>query len=299
MSYKVTALVYSRRFGSPPRKQVIAYMADRASESGEGVFCSKATIAADTELCRTAVYKAINELLKMGVIVAAGKRRCRNGYTIIYDLDLDAIASLPHSVQPVCQADRSAARTRAPDTPVREADPHPSTRQTPTRPADGPKPSLEPSINHGGGDARERDGHIAQIEIFPPASKSDGPTFRERMLDAMGADPSGTVNTRPTSLGSRVDMTLAERWKTDLNLSEDTILAVVNETMAQKRDGPPTTFRYFTPAMQREAARQAEAPLQPANLNEGRHDRSSYADRREAAEAERFRRLIHAAARID
>ena len=31
----------------------------------------------------------------------------------------------------------------------------------------------------------------------------------------MGTDPSGTVNTMPTSLGSRVDMTLAERWKTD------------------------------------------------------------------------------------
>lgn len=68
---------------------------------------------------------------------------------------------------------------------------------------------------NSGGDARERDGHIAQIEIFPPASKSDGPTFRERMLDAIGADPSEIVNTRPTSLGSRVDMTLAERWKTD------------------------------------------------------------------------------------
>ena len=115
----------------------------------------------------------------------------------------------------------------------------------------------------------------------------------------MGTDPFRTEHAKPTRLGGVVDMRVAESWRSELHLSEATILAVINEVMAQKRDGPPNSFRYFDAAMQDAAAIMNQTSLQPANLNEGRHDRSSYADRREAAEAERFRRLIHAAARID
>lgn len=115
-------------------------------------------------------------------------------------------------------------------------------------------------------------------EILPPEAPAkawaDQSSLREQMLDAMGVDPSGMANARPTVLGGRVDMEIVGRWANDLGLSNATVLAVINETMATKRDGPPSTFRYFTPAMEREAARAAEAPLKPANTNE------AYASRR-------------------
>ena len=162
-----------------------------------------------------------------GAIREAGQRVCATGHTAVYELDLNAIAAMPEwrperRHNPVHPEPRSQ-RTPTPLTvrphpahreppPVHEANPYPSGRRTQTVLGT----ILEPSLNHDDDDdAREKREHIGQIEIIPPASRSDGPTFRERMLDAMGADPSGIVNTRPTSLGSRVDMTLAERWKTD------------------------------------------------------------------------------------
>ena len=62
----------------------------------------------------------------------------------------------------------------------------------------------------------------------------------------MGASRTGIVNARPTGLGGRVDMLIAEKWRLDLGLSESTILTVISEAMARKRDGPPSTFKYFT-----------------------------------------------------
>ncbi|MDO5643636.1 MAG: hypothetical protein Q4G26_14780, partial [Paracoccus sp. (in: a-proteobacteria)] len=138
---------------------------------------------------------------------------------------------------------------------------------------------------------------VAEIVDDQTSADPQIPTFREQLMDAIGANSSGIINGRPTSLGGRADMAVVSKWADDLKLSKATIITVINETMAHKRDGPPSTFRYFTPAMQREAARMAQPTLMPANSNEGHHDRPTASNRREAAAADRLGRIIDAAAR--
>ena len=126
MSHKVVTLVYSRSVGSAHRKAILAYMAERASDNGEGVFCSKGTIANETEIARSTVFKTIKDLVAEGVLIEMGHRSCRNGATVVYDLDLDAIRAFPEIA-------KEPAEKRVP--------------QAPTSPSAGPKPSLEPSLN--------------------------------------------------------------------------------------------------------------------------------------------------------
>jgi len=95
MSHKVVTLVCSRIVGSAAQKAVLTNMADKASDGGEGVFASKATIAAETEMGLTTVKRAINELLAKGLIIEAGQRACVNGHTVIYDMVIGAISDLP------------------------------------------------------------------------------------------------------------------------------------------------------------------------------------------------------------
>lgn len=139
----------------------------------------------------------------------------------------------------------------------------------------------------GGGSAQAR-------ETLPP-----DPTWREQLLDAMGVDPSGLIGPNGKVIGQRIDLDLSERWQRDLGLTCDAILTVIRETMAHKRDGPPSSFKYFTKAMQREAARSAECPLQPTPADEVNHDRPNARDRREAAAADRLGRILDAAARTN
>jgi uncharacterized protein YdaU (DUF1376 family) len=99
------------------------------------------------------------------------------------------------------------------------------------------------------------------------AGASDPPTHRESLIAAMGVDPSRPiVTTGGKSLGGAADMLEARRWA-ELGLSEAEQIAVIAEAMARKRDGPPMSFKYFTPAMQRFAADKAsaETPLTPIN----------------------------------
>ena len=140
MSHKVVTLVYSKRVGSAHRKAILAYCADRASDDGRGVYCSKGTIAEETEIARSTVFKTIKELVAEGVLIEAGTRACRNGHTVVYDMNLDAIRGYQD------------AATSPLNGPVRSvtsppAGPHQSAERTPTSPPAGPKPSLEPSLN--------------------------------------------------------------------------------------------------------------------------------------------------------
>jgi uncharacterized protein YdaU (DUF1376 family) len=86
------------------------------------------------------------------------------------------------------------------------------------------------------------------------------PTDREQMLAVMGHDPSGLTATGRI-VGSPGDMREAQRWQSDLGLTLAEILDVIRETMARKRDGPPTSFAYFRPAMQRRAGEKQAPPI--------------------------------------
>jgi biotin operon repressor len=160
MSHKVVTLVYSKRVGSAHRKAILAYCADRASDDGRGVYCSKGTIAEETEIARSTVFKTIKELVAEGVLIESGTRPCRNGHTVVYDMNLDAIRAYQD------------AATSPPAGPVRSATsppagPHQSAERTPTSPPAGPKPSLEPSLN------QEREAIASLALVAPEAAYPD------------------------------------------------------------------------------------------------------------------------------
>lgn len=98
MSLRVIALCRSRIFRTHTMKHVIKEMADRASDDGSGIWCSKQTLANDTGLSKDGVKKAIKELLALGLIEETGKRRYRNYYTKIYRIVLEEVELLPSVV---------------------------------------------------------------------------------------------------------------------------------------------------------------------------------------------------------
>lgn len=120
----------------------------------------------------------------------------------------------------------------------------------------------------GGGDGNTR----ARTREPPPRDASaKAQTFREALLVAMGADPvSGLTGPNGKMIGTQVDMIEADRWVSDLGLTESECIAQVVAVMASKRDGPPNGFNYFTPAMIRLAGAKLAPPIHVDAG--GRHD---------------------------
>lgn len=97
MSNFCVTLVQRRRVGSSTKKSVLVYLADRASDDGSGIWTSKAHIAADTELSKRSVQNAMADLEREGLIKKIGKRKCQNGFTFEYQMDLEAVEALPNT----------------------------------------------------------------------------------------------------------------------------------------------------------------------------------------------------------
>lgn len=95
MSNEVSAIAQKRKAGSPAKKLVLMYLADRASDDGSGVWTSKAHIAADTELSKRTVQNAMNDFEEMGLIEKTGKKPCQHGFTYEYRIDISVLRSLP------------------------------------------------------------------------------------------------------------------------------------------------------------------------------------------------------------
>ena len=116
------------------------------------------------------------------------------------------------------------------------------------------------SRDSGGGGARApARGAVPPDSTCNPAELSE----REEALVAMGHDPTGvTANGR--IVGGLVDMEEKRRWRDELGLTNDQQISVIREIVAGKRDGPPVSFRYFTPAMRRLASELKRESLQPA-----------------------------------
>lgn len=99
MSKHVVSLVYSRKAGSLLRKAVLAYMADVANHDGTGVWSSKQRIADEIEASKKGVRECIKSLVADGILSEVGQRKCMNGYTIEYAINLDVVSALepmPH-----------------------------------------------------------------------------------------------------------------------------------------------------------------------------------------------------------
>jgi hypothetical protein len=144
MSHKVTTLVFSRILGSAVRKGVLSYMADRASDDGRGVWCAKQTIADETEFGRSTVIRTCNEFVAEGLLLVTGGRKCSNGFTVEYALNIDAIRALPviqkkrKGSQGGTSPDRDPSRSGTPPVPERH----------PTRPGAGPQDVPQRDPNH-------------------------------------------------------------------------------------------------------------------------------------------------------
>jgi hypothetical protein len=95
MSNKVSTLVYSKLTGSMARKGILGYMADKASDDGSGIWCSKQTIAAEVECSKQTVITTMRGLVADGLITEVGQRKARNGYTVEYRIELAAVRKLP------------------------------------------------------------------------------------------------------------------------------------------------------------------------------------------------------------
>jgi hypothetical protein len=95
MSRLVATLVYSKRVGSMARKAVLAYCADRASDDGTGIWCSKVRIAEEVECSKQTVIDTLRALVAEGLMSEVGRRKCVSGFTVEYALNLSAIRALP------------------------------------------------------------------------------------------------------------------------------------------------------------------------------------------------------------
>lgn len=100
MSWKVANLCADRIFGSAARKQIIMFLADKASDDGSGIWCSKGTIQRHTELGESTVKRTITDFLREGILIETGRRPCKNGFTMIYRIVLDRVTALESSAEP-------------------------------------------------------------------------------------------------------------------------------------------------------------------------------------------------------
>ncbi|MCP4207669.1 MAG: hypothetical protein GY767_11560 [Shimia sp.] len=100
MSWRIANECAERRFGSAARKQIIMFLADKASDDGSGIWCSKGTIQRHTELGESTVKRTINDFLQEGILIQTGQRRCQNGYTVIYRIVLDGVSQLESTAEP-------------------------------------------------------------------------------------------------------------------------------------------------------------------------------------------------------
>jgi len=101
MSWRVANICADRIFGSPVRKQIIMFLADKASDDGSGIYCSKGTVQRHTELGASTVKRTIGDFIQEGILVETGQiRRCTNGYTVVYRMDLSAVGALERISEP-------------------------------------------------------------------------------------------------------------------------------------------------------------------------------------------------------
>jgi hypothetical protein len=180
MSWKIANLCADRIFGSAARKQIIMFLADKASDDGSGIWCSKGTIQRHTELGESTVKRTITDFLREGILIETGRRPCKNGFTVIYRIVLDRVMALESSAEP----DEGTGSTVDPV----QRDPGRGSRVDGVRVQGGPQTTLKPSINHLRASARRRRWMIGLKEDL--GGLPQGPAAREgceRGRDCRGA----------------------------------------------------------------------------------------------------------------
>jgi len=123
-----------------------------------------------------------------------------------------------------------------------------------------PEPEPEPEQYGGGGGVRGRE-----------------TTDREAILEAIGVDPvSGITGPSARMLGTQADMAEFARWMELPGITASVAIEEVRRVMANKRDGPPSSFRFFTKAIQRLSGELSRPALDPTQPTGARHDRQRF-----------------------
>lgn len=91
MSWEMLGKCSPKSFGNPSRKQVIMYLADKASANGEGIWCSKPTVARETELSLATVKRIFREFVREGILRETGTKDCGRGYTKVYRICVETV----------------------------------------------------------------------------------------------------------------------------------------------------------------------------------------------------------------
>jgi len=71
------------------------FMAGSASDDGSGVWTSKAHMAADLEISKRTIQRSTDSLLAKGIISQVGYKKCKNGFTVEYQINLPICQNLP------------------------------------------------------------------------------------------------------------------------------------------------------------------------------------------------------------
>ena len=96
MSNHVTSLLRKKNLGAGhTAKSVILLMGDLASDDGSGIYASKARMAAELETTGRTIQRQIHRLIDLGFVHEAGVRKHRNGETIEYLIDVNAVEKCP------------------------------------------------------------------------------------------------------------------------------------------------------------------------------------------------------------
>ena len=122
MSWHLCSEVYKRQLGTLTRVAVMALLADKASDNGEGIWSAKQSMA--DELCTTkqTVIATIKGLVADDLLREVGHRKCQNGYLVEYAINVRALKALPLVKVHLEKEERSSSLTGQAALPVNEID---------------------------------------------------------------------------------------------------------------------------------------------------------------------------------
>lgn len=95
MSNRLISEVYRRQVGNLAHTAVLALLADKANDDGTGIWASKMRMAEELGTSRQTIITTIKGLTADGLITEIGERRCSNGYTIEYAINVARLRSAP------------------------------------------------------------------------------------------------------------------------------------------------------------------------------------------------------------
>lgn len=168
MSRYVASLVYRKRAGSMARKAILAYCAERANDDGSGIWCSKVTISKEVECSKKTVIETFNDFVSEGILVPTGKRKVRNGFVHVYQINLGVVSALKDAIshEEITGVNLNPSPDVTPKGNV--ATPQEVTSGDPNRPRTVLEPSITPKPPEGADDLFSATG-----ETIPTSKDTD------------------------------------------------------------------------------------------------------------------------------